>query len=437
MYALYNLILNVAFVIAFPYLFLRAAFGGHGVKERMGRLPREKTERLQGKKIIWFHAASVGEVKVLSTIIPEVKKRRAQYAIVVSTVTKTGRREAERLLEGIELVFFLPVDLKRFVRRTLNRLEPKTLILVETELWPNLIREAKTRGCPVTLINGRISESSLGRYLLVKSLMQRTLSCIDLLCMQSEEHKRRIMLLGADARKIEVTGNLKFDRLVFTGQAQEAEGLRRELHIPDHFRVIVGGSVRSGEENMLIPVFKRLQEENDNLLFILAPRHLDRLKVIEMALSDQQMQFVRRNQLDQLARNTRSNDGVVGGDRRVIILDTIGELFKIYSLADVAFVGGSLVPVGGHNLLEPAIHGVPVLFGPYVDNSKEEAQILIESGGGIQVQNTEQLYLSLSGLLSDNAKRTQVGKKAKEVVQQKTGVSRRTADLIFSLLDED
>jgi len=437
MYTLYNLILNVAFVIAFPYLLLRAALGGHGVKERMGRLPREKTERIEGRNVIWFHAASVGEVKVLSTIIPEVNRRRREYAIVVSTVTKTGRREAERLLEGVQLFFFLPVDLKRFVRRVLDTVRPKALVLVETELWPNLIREAKKKGCPITLINGRISESSLRRYLLVKSLMQRTLSWIDLLCMQSEEHKRRIMLLGADPARLSVTGNLKFDRLVFTGQAQEVEGLRRELRIPDRFRVIVGGSVRSGEENILISVFKRLMKENENLLFILAPRHLERVKVMEAALSDQQMHFVRRSQLDQLARNTPCNGKISAANRNVIILDTIGELFKIYSLADAAFVGGSLVPVGGHNLLEPAIHGVPVLFGPYVDNSKEEAQILIESGGGIQVEDGEKLYLNLSDLLSDNARRIQVGKKAKEAVQRETGVARRTADLIFSLLGED
>lgn len=437
MYILYNLILNGAFVIAFPYLLLRAALGGHGVKERMGRLPKEKTERLQGKKVIWFHAASVGEVKILSTIIPEVKRKLPKYAIVVSTVTKTGRREAERLLEGVELVFFLPVDLRRFVRRTLDRIGPKALILVETELWPNLIREAKKKGCPVTLVNGRISESSLRRYLLVKSLLERTLSYVDLLCMQSEEHKRRIMLLGADPGRLAVTGNLKFDRLLFTSQTQEVEGLRRELHIPDHCRVVIGGSVRSGEESILIPVFKRLMEENENLLFILAPRHMDRLKVMEAALSDHQMHYLRRSQLDQLTRDTRSDDGVCVADGSVIILDTIGELFRIYSLGDAAFVGGSLVPVGGHNLLEPAIHGVPVLFGPYVDNSKEEAQILIKSGGGIQVEDAEQLYLNLSNLLSDDARRVEVGKNAKEAIQRETGVSRRTADLIFSLLDED
>lgn len=437
MYVLYNLILNIAFVIAFPYLLLRAALGKHGVKERMGRLSKEKTERLQSEKVIWFHAASVGEVKVLSTIIPEVKRNRPEYAIVVSTVTKTGRREAERLLEGVKLVFFLPVDLKRFVRRTLDRIEPKALILVETELWPNLIREAKKSGCYIASINGRISENSLRKYLWVRNLLKETLSYVDLLCMQSDEHKRRIMLLGADPEKTKVMGNLKFDRLLFTSQTQDVEGLKRKLHIPDHCRVVIGGSVRSGEESILIPAFKRLLQEDENLLFLLAPRHLDRLKEIERVLSDHQMNFVRRSRLDHLASNTRPDEGTRAGDHSVIILDTIGELFGIYSLADVAFVGGSLVPVGGHNLLEPAIHGVPVLFGPHVNNFKEEARILIESGGGIQVKDHEELYLSLFNLLSDNVRRIEMGKNAREAIQKETGVSRKTADLIFSLLDKD
>jgi 3-deoxy-D-manno-octulosonic-acid transferase len=437
MYTLYNLILNIAFVIAFPYLLLRAALGKHGVRERMGRLPREKTERIRGKEVIWFHAASVGEVKVLSTIVPQVKTKRPEYAIVVSTVTKTGRREAERLLEGVALVFFLPVDLRRFVRRTLDRVGPKALILVETELWPNLIRETKRKGCPVTLVNGRISESSLSRYLLVRSLLEQTLSCVDLLCMQSEEHKRRIVLLGADPGKIRVTGNLKFDRLLFASQTQDVEGLRKELRIPDHCRVVIGGSVRPEEEGILIPVFKRLLRGSENLLFVLAPRHLDLLKAIERELSDHQMHFVRRSRLDYLASSRRSDEEVCVAEHSVIILDTIGELFGIYSLADVAFVGGSLVPVGGHNLLEPAIHGVPVLFGPYVDNFKEEARILIKSGGGIQVRDEEELYCNLFNLLSDDARRIEAGKNARDAIQKETGVSQKTADLIFSLIDRD
>jgi len=443
MYTFYNLILNFVFVISFPYLLLRAALGKHGIGERMGRLPKEKTERLLGEKVIWFHAASVGEVKALSTIIPQVKKSHPEYVLVVSTITKTGKKEAERILKGVKLVFFLPLDLKRFVKRTLDRIKPVAFVLVETEFWPNLIKEAKKSGCLVALINGRISEVSLRRYLLVRNLFKQMLSYMDLLCLQSEELKERIILLGADQDKIKVTGNLKFDRLLFArpmdpaNETMDKEALKKRLRIPDHFKVIIGGSIREGEERILIEVFKRLKQKHKNLTFILAPRHLDRLKHVEGILSDWQMSFIRKSQLDGLFFETHAEGEIPLKDQSVILLDTMGELSKIYSLADMAFVGGSLVPVGGHNLLEPAIYGVPVLFGPYVDHFKKEAKILIQSGGGIKVKDEEELYFNLSNLLSDDEIRIKLGKKAKEAIQKETGVSQRTADLIFSFFEKN
>jgi len=399
-------------------------------------LPKEKTEKLLGKKVIWFHAASVGEVKVLSTIIPQVKKNHPEYALVVSTITKTGKKEAERILKGVTLVFFLPVDLKRFVKRAIERIKPVALILVETELWPNLIRETKKRGCFVALINGRISKNSLHRYLLVRNLFKETLSYIDLLCMQSEEHKERMILLGVNPDKIKVTGNLKFDRILYAKEAVDKDRLKKNMRLPEHCRVVIGGSIREGEERILIGVFKRLKQKHKNLLFILAPRHLNRLKNMERMFSDFQTSFIRKTQLDGLVPSTLSQGEIPLEDQSLILLDTMGELSKIYSLADVAFVGGSLVPVGGHNLLEPAIYGVPVLFGPYVDHFKEEAKLLIQSGGGIKVKDEEELYFNLSNLLSDDEKRVKLGEKAKEAIQKKTGVACRTTDLIFSLLEK-
>jgi 3-deoxy-D-manno-octulosonic-acid transferase len=427
MYTLYNILLNFAFIISFPYLLLRAALGKHGIKERMGRLSHEKIECLLSKKVIWFHAASVGEVKALSTIIPQVKKDHPEYALVVSTITKSGKKEAERILKEIKFVFFLPIDLKRFVRKALNDIKPTALILVETELWPNLIREASRRGSFVAMINGRISETSLRKYLVAKNLFSEAVSCIDLLCMQSEEHKERMIQLGANPDRIKVTGNLKFDRLLYDTQTIHKDELKNKLGIPDHFKVIIGGSIRSGEERILIRVFERLKRENSNMLFILAPRHLDRVKEIERILSDGGMKYTRKSKLDM---KTPLND------QSVMLLDTMGELSGLYALADVAFVGGSLVPVGGHNLLEPAIYGVPVLFGPYIDHFKEEARILIQSGGGIKVKDEEELHLNLSNLFSDDEKRMNLGEKAKKAIQKETGASQRTTDLIFSCIEK-
>lgn len=436
MHTLYNLIFNLAFIISFPYLLLRAAWGRHGIAERMGRLPHQKTEGLRGRNVIWFHAASVGELKALSAIIPQVQKKGPDYDLVVSTLTKTGKTEAEKTLRGVKMVFFVPVDLRRFVRRAIRRIRPAALILVETELWPNLIREAKASGCLVGLINGRISERSLRRYRLVKSLFGQTLSHIDLLCLQSQEYKERMMLLGADESKIELTGNLKFDRLLLAADPEETSRLRKSLHIPGHLRVVIAGSTREGEEQLLVPVFRKLNERYHDLVFILAPRHLDRLNQLEKILSGFKMPFVRRTQLDQLLPANSEKTKNVPDDRRMILLDTMGELSKIYSVADVAFVGGSLVPIGGHNLLEPAIYGVPVLFGPHVNNFKQEARLLISSGGGIQVEDPDGLFVSLSGLLANDEQRRNLGRKAREAIEKKTGVASRTADLIFSALEK-
>lgn len=422
---LYNLLLNIAFIFSFPYLLLRAAIGKHGVFERMGIVSNEKLEKLSAKKVIWFHAASVGEVKALSTIVPRIKKDHPEYALVVSTVTKSGKKEAEGTLKDIEFVFFLPVDLRRFVIRVLQQIHPAALILVETEFWPNLICEAKARGCFLALINGRISDQSLKRYLLVKSLFEQTLSCFDLLCVQSGEHKEKICRLGADPEKIRVTGNLKFDRLLYVRETLNKSELREKFGIPDGFHVIIGGSVRQGEERILVDTFKRLKLEQDNLLLVLAPRHLSRLRQMERFLSDQGMKFIRKSQLD---------GKIPMKYRDVILLDTMGELSGLYTMSDVAFVGGSLVPVGGHNLLEPAIHGVPVIFGQYIDHFKEEAKILMKSGGGIMVRDREELYRSLHELLSDRQRRTHLGEKAREAIQKETGVSLRTTELIFSSL---
>lgn len=425
MYTIYNLLLNFAFVISFPYLLLRAFLGKSGFWERMGRLPAQKVEFLSTKNVIWLHAASVGEVKALSVIIGQLKNIHPNFSLIVSVVTESGKRDAERILKEVELVFHAPIDLKRFVRKVLGSFSPCALILVETELWPNLIKEAKKRGCWVGLVNGRISGKSLSKYLLSKSLFSEVLSYVDLFCMQSEEDAERIEKLGAEPDRIKVLGNLKFDRVVTQISKVDKNLLKRELSIPDGLRVLVGGSTRSGEEEILLRVFKRLRKDGENLMLLIAPRHLDRVKKIEKMLMVQKLDFVRRSELGGKA---------LLANERVIILDTMGELASIYAVADLAFVGGSMVPVGGHNLLEPAVWGVGVIFGPHVDNFKTAADLLIQSGGGIKIRDEEELYSWALRLLRDEDKRRKMGKAACEAVKRQSGISQKTAHLILSQL---
>jgi 3-deoxy-D-manno-octulosonic-acid transferase len=430
MYTIYNLFLNFAFVISFPYLLLRALLEKGGVWERMGRLSKEKIRILSTKNTIWLHAASVGEVKALSIIISQLKKVNSDYGLIVSVVTESGKREAERSLSAgkeVAFVFHAPIDLKRFVKRTLSSLNPSALIIVETELWPNLIKEAKQRGCWVALINGRISGKSLSKYLLLRSLFAETLSYVDLFCMQSEEDAERIKKLGANKDKIKVLGNLKFDRMITQISEVDKTVFKRRLSIPPDLKVMVGGSVRNGEEEILARVFKRLKKDGDDLLLILAPRHLDRVKKIEKMLFHQELDFIRKSELD--GKTALKN-------QRIILLDTMGELAWIYATADVAFVGGSLVPIGGHNLLEPALYGVPVIFGSHVDHFKAAADLLIQCGGGIKIKNEEELYTQTLDLLKDEDKRKKMGMAAQEAIKRRSGASQKTACLILSQLKQ-
>lgn len=441
MYTIYNILLNFAFTISSPYLLLRALLGKEGVWERMGKLPKDKVKLLSTKikrseihrNVIWFHAASVGEVKALSAIIPHFKKIGPQHSLIVSVVTKSGKQEAERVLstgsigKEVEFVFYAPIDLKRVVRKALASLNPSALILVETELWPNLIKEAKGRNCWVALINGRMSGESFSKYLLLKSLFSETLSYVDLFCMQSEEDADRIKKLGAEPDKIKVLGNLKFDRMTTPMSEVNKNVLKEKLSIPHNLKVMVGGSTRNGEEEILVRVFKRLEKEGGDLLLLLAPRYLDRVKKIERMLLQHELDFIRKSEL---------NGETLLQGRRIILLDTMGELASIYAIADVAFVGGSLVPIGGHNLLEPAACGVPVIFGPHVDHFKTAADLLIQCGGGIKIKNEEELYLEVLDLLRDEDKRKRMGEAAFEAIKKQSGVSQKTAELILTQLEQ-
>jgi 3-deoxy-D-manno-octulosonic-acid transferase len=430
MYTIYNLILNLTFVISFPYLLLRALLEKGGVWERMGRLSKEKIKFLSTKNVIWLHAASVGEIKALSIIISQLKKVDPDYGLIVSVVTESGKREAERSLSAgkeVAFIFHAPIDLKRFVKRALSSLNPSALIIVETELWPNLIKEAKQKGCWVALINGRISAESLSKYLLLKSLFSKTLSYVDLFCMQSEEDAERIKKLGAEKDKMKILGNLKFDRMITQTSEIDKTVLKKKLTIPLDLKVMVGGSIRNGEEEILLRVFKRLKKDGDDLLFILAPRHLDRVKKIEKMLFQQELNFIRKSELD---------GKTALKSQRIILLDTMGELAWIYAIADVAFVGGSLVPIGGHNLLEPALYGIPVIFGPHVEHFKTAADLLIQCGGGIKIKNEEELYAQTLDLLKDEDKRKRMGMAAQEAIKKQSGASQRTAHLILSQLEQ-
>jgi 3-deoxy-D-manno-octulosonic-acid transferase len=420
-YFIYNFFFTLIWLLLLPYLLIRGLWGKHGVAERLGFLPRSWRETFKQNQVVWIHAASVGEVKMLPAIIPRLKEEFPQTIIAVSVMTRTGKKEARKTLKEVEFVFHPPLDLYWSTRKVAKFINPNLFILTETELWPNLIRELKRRGSKVALINGRISNKSLPNYKRFKFLFSKVLSFVDSFCMRSQLDAKRIISLGASPHKVNVVGNIKFDSIFFQEQSSDKKRISALSPLFSKRRVMVAGSTHPTEEEMILRTFKKLIFSYPDLILIIAPRHLKYLNELEKNLTQLGLSFTRRSELNQNILNLQS---------KVIILDTIGELNQIYSLAEISFVGGSLVPKGGHNLLEPARFATPVLFGPYVDNFQEMATLLKSSGGGIQVKDETELYLKIDELLSDENKRKDLGQKAKDAITQQESAAEKTAQIL-------
>ncbi len=419
MYFVYTLFYTLIFILIFPYLILRGLFGRHGILERLGIISVSK--KLPAP-LIWFHTASVGEVKALAVILPKLKKLKPDFSIAVSVVTKTGKRQARESLTQADLIFYFPLDFPFILKKVLKKLNPSLLVLVETELWPNLIRETKKYGCKLSLINGRLSQKSFKRYHRIKSFSRLVLSYFDQFLIQSSEDFKRFRELGADENKTKIIGNLKFDRIILGINGYDKVNLRKKLGLLKKDRLIIAGSTHPEEEKIILSAFKRLREEHKELVLLLAPRHLSRLGEIEELLSGCNLSYIKKSsiQKDKVAE--------------IILLDTMGELEKLYSIGELAFVGGSLIPIGGHNILEPASYGIPVLFGPHIENFKSASELLLKSGGGIMVKDEEEFYQQAFSLLKNETLRKELGKKAKEALSSQSGISDKTVQLLLELL---
>ncbi|MCG2676408.1 3-deoxy-D-manno-octulosonic acid transferase [bacterium] len=391
-----------------------------GLKQRLGFIPK-----LKDKDIIWVHAVSVGEVIAASPVIDAIRKRFPKYSFLISTVTDTGQDMARKAISDPKEIIYFPLDFKWIVNKVLKIIQPKLFIMVETELWPNFIRETKKRKIPLAVVNGRISPSSFKGYKIIKPFLKKVLFNIDLFCMQSKLDEERIISLGAPKERVHVTGNVKFDGL--QTEVSDRERLAEELKISSKDLVLVAGSTHPGEEEIILDIYQKAREEYPNLRLILAPRHPERIPEVESLCKNKNLSYIRRSQI------TNHRSPITDHRSPIILIDTIGELAKVYSLATVVFVGGSLVPVGGHNILEPAALGKAPLFGPYMHNFVESARLLIEGKGGIQARDREELLKNILDLLKNPEKREKTGKRAQEIVKRHQGASERTVELIGKL----
>ncbi len=421
MYLLYNFLLAVAFVVSIPFYLWKGRGTGKYLKtfrERLGRLPADVPGESPS---VWIHAVSVGEVLAARTLLEPLRARVRGRRIVVSTTTMTGNAVARRSLRGQDALFFAPFDFQGPSRHALDATRTELLVLVETELWPNLIREARRRGSRVALVNGRISPRSFPRYRRLRFFLEPVLAQVDLFLMQGEAHAERIRAMGAPSARVRVTGNLKFDAVEVPPPSAALEAAFRPLRGRP---TLVAGSTTEGEEAALLRIYARLLAAEPELTLAIAPRHPERFDTLP-PLSES---------LGFRCRRRSANDASPWREREVLLLDSLGELASAYSFATVAFVGGSLVARGGHNVLEAAAWGKPVAVGPHMENFQEIADLLRAEGALVQVEDEDQLAGALAELLADEARRRQLGERARGVVDRNRGALQRTVDALAELV---
>jgi 3-deoxy-D-manno-octulosonic-acid transferase len=424
MYLLYSALLAASLLISLPYwMFGKRRHGKYreGLRERLGRVP----SRLQGhsKPAIWIHAVSVGEVLAVSELVGELRRRFPLYQVVLSTTTATGQKLAKKHF-GEDSVFYFPLDFAFAIQPYLTTLKPQLIVIAETEFWPNFLRLSRKSGARITLVNARISDRSWPGYRRAMRIgvLPAVLDDIDLFLAQTDEDARRLCDIGASAERVEVSGNLKFDVAAPDPPAVVAS-LRAVFQQSGAGPVIVCGSTVGEEEGLLLLAFQNVLASHPQAVMILAPRHPERFGEVAQLLEQMGIRYWRRS--------LWSGDSIAGG---VLLVDTIGELASLYALGDVAFVGGSLVPRGGHNIIEPAQHGVPIIVGKHTENFRDIVG-LFQSKEAVRVVGPAEFPLVLMDLLSNEADRIALGRRAAETLRSQMGATERTVKALERLLE--
>jgi 3-deoxy-D-manno-octulosonic-acid transferase len=424
----YNVVLLAALVAGAPWWLWRIATTQkyrEGLRERLGRVPKRLVagSGAGGRPLIWLHAVSVGEVLAVTRLVKALDEALPGYFVAVSTTTRTGQALARERF-GANRVFYCPLDLPWAVRAYLNALEPHMLVLAETEFWPNLLHGCFRRGIPVAVVNARISNRSWPRYNMLRRLWKPLLGRLGPVLAQSQTDAERLIALGCAAERVSVAGNLKFD----VRAAEEAEATRLLKAKSAGLRLVVAGSTLEGEEAALVEAWPRLLAGDPKLAMVLAPRHPERFPAVAALLEKSGNAWVRRSEWNQ-----KPVEPLRPGE--IVLLDTIGELASVYSLASVAFVGGSLVPAGGHNPLEPAQFGVPIVLGPHYANFVAITDSL-RAHDALRIAAKEELAEAVGELLGDRTAAEAMGARAREVFERQAGATERCVTALQELVEE-
>ena len=428
MYLAYSLLTLAVFLVVSPYFLYQAIRYKKYIgtlRQRLGFLPI--TFNIDAEESIWIHAVSVGEALTARALAADLKARYPRLRLFLSTTTIAGQQVARRSLPDVDAVFYFPFDWTFIVRRTLRLVRPRLFIMMETEIWPNLLRECRRRGVRTVMINGRISSRSYPRYRMVRPFMRRVLADVDRFCVQSEESARRLVDLGADAAHITVTGSLKFDSLEIPApisHGKPRERVLRFFRLSPNRTVLVAGSTMRGEEAAILGAFGRIKSATPNALLVVAPRHPERFAEVERLSREAGFTTTKRSDLP-IDAEPRAD---------VVVLDTLGELAQLYQIATAVFVGGSLEDHGGHNILEPAVFGKPIVFGPHMQNFTEIAEAFLGNDAAVQVQTERELNTTLLALVTDPVRRARLGAAARALVEANRGAKTKTLDVIRELL---
>ena len=426
MMVVYSSLLLAVLVVGAPYWLVRMITSGRyraGLRQRLGIVPKSLPPAVAGRSVIWVHAVSVGEVMAATRLVREVQKKLPGWLIAVSTTTETGQQLAKQRLPDSP-VFYLPLDFRFAVRRYLRVLRPQMVVLMESEFWPRLIAECAKDGLPVAVVNARISDRSFPRYMRLRHLWRPLLERISLFLAQSTETVDRLIKVGAPASRIQMTGNLKYDVQART----DNEMTSRIESMLSGSSLIVAGSTLAGEEDVLLAAWPAIRQAIPNASLLIAPRHKDRFDEVWQLIRRSDPPCLRCSRIAQQEANP-----IASGT--VLLLDTIGDLASVYRVATVAFVGGSLVPRGGHNPLEPAQFGVPVLLGPSFENFREIVETM-QAADSIRIVSRDSLSETLIGILQDKRGGQALGERGRSVFEAQSGATARTAQALVALLEE-
>jgi 3-deoxy-D-manno-octulosonic-acid transferase len=423
MYFLYSSLLTLALIVSLPYWLFQMARRGkyrQGLWQRLGRVPAHLAGG-SSQPTIWVHAVSVGEVLAVSGLVSELRRRWPAWRVVISTTTDTGQNLA-RTRFGEDSVFYFPLDLGFAIRPYLEAVRPQLIVIAETEFWPNFLRLARRSGARIAVVNARISDRSLPGYQRLRFWLPRILENVDIFLAQTWEDRNRLVAIGAPEQRVDVSGNLKFD-INPPPPPEVIASLRQSFHAAGAGPILVCGStVDEEEERMLLQAFQNLLPTHPRAVMILAPRHPERFGVVETLLESLGIRFWKRS--------LWSGEPIVGG---VLLLDSIGELAAVYGLADIAFVGGSLVPKGGHNIIEPARHGVAIVVGNFTDNFRDVIW-LFQTRQAVRQVGPAELPLVFMELIADEEARKTLGKNALDTLHSQTGATEKTLAALEKLL---